>query len=105
MLENIPDQPEDGGLSAQERSADGYADEWMMEALGAGGVEAHVVRGPTDAEVVAAHRKLTDEGRELGAVGIAARLGAQASDAGIGDAVPVAVEDARAGRRTRSGPG
>jgi hypothetical protein len=50
------------------------------------------VRGPTDAELVAAGGQLTDEVGEPAVVGIAAGLGAQVRDELGGDAVPVGVE-------------
>jgi hypothetical protein len=50
------------------------ADDRMMEALGAGLVQAHVVGGPACAELVAARRELADEVGQVVAVWVAAGL-------------------------------
>jgi hypothetical protein len=53
----------------------------VAEALHPGGVLANVVGCPPASEVVAAHRQFADEFGE-----VAAGLGAEASDGGVGDA-------------------
>src|SRR3954452_11372464 len=68
------------------------ADHRVVDALGAGAVEAHVVRCPAQAELVAAGGQLADEVGERPVVGIAAGLGAQVGDELRGDAVPLGVE-------------
>ena len=75
------------------------ADDRVVDALGAGAVEAHVVRRPADAELVAARRQLADQVGQLAVVGVAAGLGAQVRDELGGDALPVGVEVAAAGSR------
>jgi Alcohol dehydrogenase GroES-like domain len=51
---------------------------WAVKiALGAGAVEAHVVRRPADAELVAAGRQLANEVRQLAVVRVGTGLGAQ----------------------------
>ena len=64
----------------------------MVEALGARLVGADVVRGPADAEVLAARRELADEVGEVAVVRIAAGLGAQHRDGVVGGALPVEEE-------------
>ena len=59
------------------------ADDRVVEALGAGAVEADVVRGPADAELVAAGRELADEVGEAAVVGVAAGLGAQVATSSL----------------------
>jgi hypothetical protein len=49
-----------------------------------------VVRGPAHPELLAAHGQLSDQVGQRPVVRVAARLGAQAADGGVGDAVPVA---------------
>src|SRR4051794_11200042 len=65
----------------------------MREALSARRVEADIVGCPPVAELVAAHRQLADEFGEVAVVGVAAGLGAKAARGGVGDAVPVPIED------------
>ena len=67
-------------------------DDRVVDTLGAGAVEAHVVRRPADAELVAARRQLADEVGELAVVGVAACLGAQVSDELGGDVLPLGIE-------------
>src|SRR3954451_15820049 len=50
------------------------ADDRVLQALASGPVEAHVVRGPADAELVAARRELADEVLEVAVVGVAPGL-------------------------------
>jgi hypothetical protein len=47
------------------------ADDRMVNPLGAGAVEAHVVRGPAGAELVAGGRELPDEVRQAAVVWVA----------------------------------
>jgi hypothetical protein len=56
----------------------------MAEPLDPGVVESDVVRGPAGAEGIAAGGQLTDEVGERPVVGIAAGLGAQQGDGGVG---------------------
>ena len=65
------------------------ADDGVVEPLGAGAVELHVVRGPADTELVAAGRELADEVGEAFVVGVASGCGAQDGDGVVGDGVPV----------------
>ncbi len=67
----------------------------VVEVLGAGPVDAHVVRGPAGAELLAPSRELADEVRQIAVVGVPAGLRAQDGDRVVGDAVPVAVEVGR----------
>src|SRR3954463_4147821 len=77
------------------------ADDRVMQALAARPVEAHVVRRPTDAELVAARRELADEVLKVAVVGVAAGLWAQRRHEVRGQPLPVGVEVAR--RRVQEG--
>jgi hypothetical protein len=55
------------------------------------------VRRPPGAELVAARRELADEVRQIAVVRIVASLGTEDGNRIVGDALPVAVEVARAG--------
>src|SRR3954454_2299714 len=68
------------------------ADDRVVQVLDAGVVEAHVVRGPQCAELVALGRELAYEVREVAAVRIARGLGAEHGDGLAGGPVPVGVE-------------
>jgi hypothetical protein len=61
----------------------------VVDSLGAGAVEADVVRGPAGAELCAADRELSDEVRQATIVGVATGFGAQMRDEVAGDALPV----------------
>jgi hypothetical protein len=50
------------------------ADDGLMEALGAGLVQAHVVRGPAGAELLAARGELADEVGQVAVVWVAAGI-------------------------------
>ena len=65
------------------------ADDGVMEPFGAGAVELDVVRGPADAELVAAGRELADQVGEAFVVRVASGRGAQDGDGVVGDGVPV----------------
>src|SRR5213080_4412514 len=68
----------------------------MMEALGAGVVEADVVRGPAGAEGLALRRQLSDEVREATVARVATGLGSQDRD-GVGrNLIPIDIEVGRA---------
>jgi hypothetical protein len=77
------------------------ADERVMQALAAGPVEAHVVRGPADAERLAARRELPDQVLQVAVVRVVTGLRAQGGDELGGQAVPVGVEVGR--RRIEEG--
>jgi hypothetical protein len=64
-------------------------DDWMLEAFGSGAVQFDVVRGPRDAELLAAGRELTDEVGEALVGGVPAHLGVEDPDDVVGDVVPV----------------
>src|SRR3954469_12673194 len=64
------------------------AHEGVAEALAAGVVDAHVMRGPKGAERVRARRELSDEVGEVAVVRVAARLRAEARDDVVRDLVP-----------------
>ena len=76
---------------------------WWQQ-LDAGGVDADVVGGPADAEVVAAGGELPDEVGEVAVVGVAAGFGAQDGDGVVGDGVPFA-EERRGPRVEEDEPG
>jgi hypothetical protein len=64
----------------------------VVQALGAGQVEAHVVRRPAHAELVAARGQLADEVLQTTVVGIAPGVRAQVRDQFAGQPIPVGVE-------------
>ena len=64
-------------------------DDRMLDLLRARVVEAHVVRGPADAELVAACGELANEVGEALVVRVATGSGAQNGDRVVGDGVPV----------------
>jgi hypothetical protein len=68
------------------------ADDRMPDVLGPVLVQAHVVRGPEVAELLAAGGELADQVAQVAVVGVAACFGAQQRDGGSGDLVPVGVE-------------
>src|SRR5207237_1729418 len=67
----------------------------VMEALEALGVQAHVVRGPEPAELLALRGELTDQVGEVSVMRAATRLRSQYRHALSGRPVPVGVEAAR----------
>jgi hypothetical protein len=75
------------------------ADDWVVELLGPGAVEADVVVGPAGAEGLAAGGQLADEVAQIPIVGVAAGLGAQNRHDVVRRAFPVDVEVGRAGSR------
>ena len=73
------------------------ADDGMVEALGAGAVEADIVRGPPGAEVLAAGGQLADQVRQGLVVRALPGLGAQHGHHVLGLALPLGVERGRGG--------
>src|SRR3954451_10127160 len=71
------------------------ADGGVAELFGPGVVDAHVVRGPAGAELLADGGQLPDQFAQVLAVGVAAGLGAQQRDGDVGRALPVGVVAAR----------
>jgi hypothetical protein len=72
------------------------ADKRVMETLHPGAVHPHVVRRPSDPELVAAGGELTDQVGEPPVIGVAAGFGAEDADGDVGDRVPVEEELGRA---------
>jgi len=64
----------------------------VVEELGAGGVDADVVGGPSNPKVSAAGGQLSDQVRQLPVVGIAPGLGSEHGDHVVGDLVPLPEE-------------
>ena len=62
----------------------------VVQLLDAGAVDADVVGGPADPEVVTAGGQLADQVGELAVVGVAAGFGAQQGDGVVGHDLPVA---------------
>jgi hypothetical protein len=77
------------------------ADDSVVDALGAGAVEADVVRAPAGAELVAAGRELADEVGQTAVVRVASSLRAQVGDEIRGHALPVGIEVDRRGVEER----
>ena len=85
-----------GEVEGLERERE-LADDRVVEPLDAGAVEAHVVGGPPEPEVLAPGGQLTDEVRQRLVVRVVARLGAQHGDDVLSLAFPVGVELGRRG--------
>src|SRR5207247_519763 len=69
----------------------------VVEALGPGVMQAHVVSCPAGAELLAASGKLADQVSQVSIVRVSSRLGAHDGDGGVRGSVPVGVEIVRAG--------
>ncbi|MDX6261330.1 MAG: hypothetical protein QOH84_3018 [Kribbellaceae bacterium] len=69
-----------------------FADDRVIEPLGAGSVGADVVVGPQATEGLAAGGQFADEVLEAAVMGVAAGLRAHDADAHLGEQVPVGVE-------------
>lgn len=86
----------EAGLGSEFQALEGereLADNFMVEALGAGAVVADVVGAPAGAELLAAGGQFTDQVVQILGVGVAARFGAQDGDGDVGEQVPVSTVD------------